>query len=187
MRAFWVKIIWLFVFSLAVYFGVRLFLNQRASNQKITAYEVVKRADLMHTVTLPGTVQSAKNALITPPYDGYVKELYVKLGQTVKKGDPLVSVVTSLESTETVYPIRAPFTGKVTQIVNGEGTYIHATDWNKFILRVDDLSAFFMEVRAPEVDIVKLKVGLEALVKVVSLNDERFSGELIEISNSPIQ
>ena len=62
--------------------------------------ETVRKTDFIQKVTVPGTIIPFRQTIITAPYTGYVKKIYVKVGQKVNAGDPLVSVV---ESLQTVY------------------------------------------------------------------------------------
>ena len=53
------------------------------------------------------------------------EKIYVKFGQHVKEGDPIVSLEQSLHSQhEEIYPLRAPFEGDVVQILHNEGEYV---------------------------------------------------------------
>src|SRR3954463_9772173 len=69
----------------------------------------VTKGDVVQRVTVAGAVWPNKRSIITAPFNGYVQKLYVKLGQTVKEGDPLFSLSQSLENPEQNHPVRAPF------------------------------------------------------------------------------
>jgi multidrug efflux pump subunit AcrA (membrane-fusion protein) len=143
---------------------------------------VAVKEDLIQRVTIAGTVEPAKKTFVTAPYNGYVKQLFVKMGDRVKKGDPLVSVVQSLQSSENVFPLRAPFDGTVVQINKTDGEFVREGDRSDFILRMDDLSQFYVVGHAPEIDRVKVKVGQEALIKASAILDRNFKGVVEELS-----
>src|SRR4051812_25620135 len=58
----------------------------------------VERKDLVQRVTVSGTVASARQTVVQVSFEGYVKKLYVTMGEKVKKDQPLVTVVQSLAS-----------------------------------------------------------------------------------------
>src|SRR4051794_29170910 len=66
------------------------------SGGEVARLGTVKRADLLRQVTVAGTVVPARRTVFTPPYNSYVRKLYVKLGDPVKAGDPIVSLAQSL-------------------------------------------------------------------------------------------
>ncbi len=115
------------------------------------------------------------------PYDGYIKKIFVKLGQKVQAGEPLVSVTQSLQSTEDVFPIRAPFSGVVTQVNKSEGQFTKQSDSKEFILRMDDLSKMFVNANAPELDIVKIQSGFATIIKVSAILARNYQGVVRDI------
>lgn len=142
----------------------------------------VKRQDLVLRVTVAGTVSPRKRTIITAPYSGYVKKLYVKVGDIVKQNDPLVSVVQSLQSGEDAFPLRSPLNGQVVQVPKSEGEFVKATDTTDFILRIDDTSALFVNANAPEIDRVKLRIGQEAVIKASAILGRTYKGVIRELS-----
>ncbi len=144
--------------------------------------EFVENMDLIQSVTIAGNVVPAKKTLITAPFNGYVKKLYVKIGQIIKKGDPLVSVVQSLQSIDPVFPLRSPLSGTVVSVQKQEGEFVPQDDPAKFILRIDDLSEVFVNANVAEIDMVKIKVGDEAIVKASAILGREYIGEVVSIS-----
>ena len=66
------------------------------------------------------------------------------------------------------FPIaRAPFAGTVVQVLKKEGEYSDSTNAavGNALARIDDLSELYIETSAPEVEIPKLKIGQEALIR----------------------
>jgi multidrug efflux pump subunit AcrA (membrane-fusion protein) len=142
----------------------------------------VRRQDFVQRVTVAGTIIPKKRTVIVPPYTGYIKKIYVKVGNQVKMGDPIVSVVQSLASTAEVYPIRAPFPGSVVQVLRSDGEYVEEKSDNNVIVRIDDLSSLLVIADSPEMEMVKVKVGQEVVVKASALPARSYHGTVREIS-----
>ncbi|MBK7842464.1 MAG: efflux RND transporter periplasmic adaptor subunit [Bdellovibrionales bacterium] len=109
---------------------------------------------------------------------------FVKLGDKVQSGEPIVSIAQSLQAAENVFPIRAPFTGTVTQLLKSEGQFSKQSDPKEFILRIDDLTKMFINANAPEIDVVKIQSGLEAVIKVSAILSKNYNGIVREISQA---
>jgi multidrug efflux pump subunit AcrA (membrane-fusion protein) len=145
----------------------------------------VKREDLVQRVTISGKIIPERQTIITAPYNGYVKEVFVKVGDEVASNDPIVSVVKSLQTSEKVYPLRAPYAGKVMQVQKSEGEFVKAFDTDQFIVEIDDVSKMYINGEIPEVDIDKVKVGQQATIKATPILDQTYQGVIREISLSP--
>lgn len=141
-----------------------------------------RKDTMVQRVTIAGPIEAKRSTVVRAPYEGYVRRLYVSIGQRVKKGDPLVSVVQSLTGAEPAFPIRAPFEGVVVQVLKTEGQAVDKGDSKDYILRVDDLSELHVNAKAPEIDIAKLKKGQKAKVKVSSITEETFSAQVTEMA-----
>ncbi len=144
----------------------------------------VSREDLVQRVTIAGIAEANKTTVVNSSYDGYVKKLYVKLGEQVEMNAPLVSVAQSLQAAENVFPIRAPFTGTVTQVMKSEGQFVRATDSKDFIVRMDDLTKMFVNANSPEMDVVKLKTGLETIIRASAILNKTYKGVVTSISQA---
>ena len=145
----------------------------------------VKRMDLAQRVTISGQVWPKHRLDIKPPFNGYIQKLYVKIGDHLKRGDPLVTFSPSLSSGEVNYPVRAGFDGVVTQTQKGEGEYVtEQGDQNLLVVRFEDLSEMFVLGSVAELDIAKIKIGQEALIRVSSLAGETFTGVVREVGLS---
>ncbi len=145
----------------------------------------VERHDLVQRVTIAGTVISRRRTVVAAPYNGYVKQLFVKVGDRVKPGQPLVSVVQSLATSEPVFPLRAPYEGTVMHVNKHEGEYVKEGDAVDYILRLDDLSQLYVQSNAPEMDWAKLKVGLEGDVKASAVTTRAYKGKIDELTLAP--
>lgn len=142
----------------------------------------VQKGELLQRVTIAGVIEALKTTVVTAPYDGYVQKIFVKIGDKVKEGDPLVSITQSLQATESVYPIRAPFAGTIVQVLKTEGQFVKQGDTKDFLIRLDDISKLYVNASVPEIDIVKIKKGQEAIVKASPILDRSYKGTVKDIS-----
>lgn len=137
----------------------------------------VIRQDVIQKISVGGTVEAKRRTLITAPYNGYIQKLFVKVGDKVKAGDPLVSVAqTSDANAETVFPLRAPYAGVVVQVHHYEGEFIKEADMTDYIVRIDDLSKMYITAMVAEVDRMKIKEGMDAIIKVTAIGDKKYNG-----------
>jgi multidrug efflux pump subunit AcrA (membrane-fusion protein) len=143
---------------------------------------VVKRDTLEQKITISGNVVPNRSTMITGPFLGYVKKLYVKVGDKIATGDPIVTMAQSLQSNEHSFPLRAPFPGTVVQVGRTEGQLVHEGVVNEFIVRIDDLSRLFVTANAPEIDWVKLSPGQEVVIRAAAILTRTYKGVIRELS-----
>lgn len=136
----------------------------------------------MQRSTISGVVTPFRKTVITAPYQGYVKKMFVNLGDDVKAGAPIASVVQTLLTADSVFPLRSPFAGKVAQINKAEGEFVKASDASDFIARIDDNSKLYVDCNVPELDRVRVKVGMEAIIKASAIVDRSYKGVIREIA-----
>lgn len=174
---------WIFVVvAILAIFSFRYFSNSDGKSKKNSKTAKVEVGEILLRSTISGTVTPLRKTIVTAPYEGYVREVFVKLGQLVKKGDPIASVAQTLVSGDTVFPMRAPFSGKVVQINKSSGEYVKASDATDFIARIDDLSKMYVNSNVPELDRVKMKLGLQATVKASAILDRTYAATVEELS-----
>lgn len=163
---------------------ILFFAFSKSSSKSKKALGKVTKGDLIQRVTISGMVVPQRKGIITAPYNGYVKKLFVGVGDSVKSGDPLVSVIQSLLSNEQVFPLRAPFNGTVVQIGRGEGEFVKENDSKNFILRLDDLFKLFIVATAPEIDRAKVQVGLEGIIRASAIVNKSYKGVIRELAGA---
>lgn len=139
-------------------------------------YGKVTRGDLIQRVTVSGLIEPFRKTVFVAPYSGYIKKIYVHVGQQIKAGEPVVSVVSNLMSPEQVFPIRAPFDGTVVTIPKQEGEYVAEKDAKATMVRVDDLSKFFVVGKAPELEASRVRKDMEVDVRVSAINSNTLKG-----------
>ena len=152
----------------------------------ITNTGFVKRQDLIQRVTVAGTVTPARKIIITAPFNGYVKKLYVKVGDRVKAGDPIVSISQTLRNpNEEVFPLRSPYPGTVVQVNKAEGEYVNQNDngnYSNLIVRIDDISSLFVDATTPEIEITKILIGQETQIKAPAIAQRSYKGKISHIA-----
>lgn len=142
----------------------------------------VKRGDLVQRVTVSGMIYPARRTIFVAPYDGYIRKIYVKIGQKIKMNEPVVSIASSLMSPEQVFPIRAPFAGTVVDIEKREGEYVGKDEQkNKTIVRVDDQDKFYVVAKAAELDASRVKIGMEVEIRINAFKHDQLRGIVREI------
>lgn len=143
---------------------------------------------LIQRVTISGLVSPAHSVSIVAPYDGYVRRLFVKIGDTVKIGDPLVSVSQLAHSkNEELYPVASPISGQVVSITKREGEtveHIASSNSQNAILRVDDLSKLYVECDVAEMDYPKLKIGQGVVIKATAITSKTYQGRIDAIAQA---
>lgn len=144
----------------------------------------VTKQDLVVRINLPGQIVPQKKSVMTAPYRGYVRKVFVKNGQRVREGDPVVSVATSLSLAEPVHPLRAPFSGVVTQINKAEGEFASEGNVQDFLVRIDDISSLWIEGSIPEIDRANLRAGLDAVVRPSALPGVQVKAVVREVAGS---
>jgi multidrug efflux pump subunit AcrA (membrane-fusion protein) len=152
-----------------------------SSNQRLGK---VKRGDVVQRVTVSGQVRPFRHTAFVAPYAGYISKIYVRVGQKVRDNDPVVSIKSSLQSPEPVFPLRAPFAGTVVDVAKMEGEYVNEKDAKDVIVRVDDLSVYYVIARAPELDASRIRKGMEAEIRVSALESGVIKGIVRDIDLS---
>lgn len=176
-----------FVGFISLFVVLAIYWHFHEAEEEDSNIGVVERADLVQQVTIAGTVNPNRKTLISASYAGYVRKVYVKIGQKVRAGDPIVSLGQSLKgsSNEEIFPMRAPFDGTVVQILRTEGEYVDPQSQQgngPALVRIDDLTQTFVDANAPEIEVGKLKQGQEVLVKASAILSKTYHGKIKSIS-----
>lgn len=167
--------------------GILFWLLKGNGTQKssgLGARATVIKQDLVQRVTISGSLFPRHRLDVKPSFAGFVQNLYVKVGDLVKAGEPLVMFSPSMGRSESNYPVRASFAGQVTQILKNEGEYVRDSSDQNLVLRVDDLGELIVQANVAELDIAKIKKDQKTKIRFSSLAGENFSGVIREISLS---
>ncbi len=170
-----------FVITLCIIIVISFIFSTKKQPPKMITHQM-HLGDLIQRVTIPGSVAPNKKTVLTAPFRGFIKKLFVDVGDHVHTGDPVISIVQSLKDRipdEDLHPLRAPFSGKIVQILKTEGESVEAQSAqsdNAALIRIDDLSRLFAEALAPEVDVGKLRIGLTTTMKAPAVLDHTYHG-----------
>ncbi len=181
--------------------GAKTFLSSKktVSQKTVTA----KKGDLSLTVSGSGQVSSTNESKLNAEVSAKVKNVYFKVGDTVKAGDVIVelddkdvktSVANSINgleqsqvSAQSSYrnyndlTIRAPYSGQVAKININQGDKISA---GGTVLTISDTSKLKVLLSYNSNDASKISVGQSADVYLTSLM-ESIKGVVTYISNQP--
>lgn len=83
----------------AICFGYYVFNKEESSEFKYIT-ETVKRGDIINTVLATGSVSAYQKVSVGAQVSGQIKELKVKLGQSVKKGDLIAQIDSTQQKNE---------------------------------------------------------------------------------------
>lgn len=113
---------------------------------------------------------------------GRIVDLKVSLGDTVKKGDEIARVESRQPGDPPpVIPLTAPLNGLVTSSSIRLGQPVEPEN---ALLEITDLSEVYAVARVPETQAGKLKPGTIAHIKITSLPDKVFDGELLRFGTA---
>lgn len=177
MKTLWRLIKWLLflgIIASLIYGGLQFMPKPVKKRERLAT---VTYRDIIQRVTMAGTIVPKRATIIQAPYQGYVKKIYVQIGEKVNVGAPIVSVTQSLQNGETVFPIRAPYVGVVVAIGKTEGQFVNTGgDEKNYIVKIDDLSEMYVDVDVPEYAISQIKKGQKAIIKATALLDRTYQG-----------
>ncbi len=163
----------------------------RATHKPQYRTELVVRQDVHQRVSINGTLRGLRQTQIQPGYPGYVGQLFVEVGQKVRQGQNLVSILQAINQPPSeVFPIRAPFAGTVTQVLKRTGEYVAPATVASMetaggLLVLTDLSSIWIDAQVPELEITKVAIGLKANVRANALIGKSYEAIIRSISLSP--
>lgn len=160
-------------------------LSRRLKPETTQRLGTVRRESLVQQITISGTVEPLRTTSILPPYEGYIEKIFVTIGQQISAGAPVASVSQSPDPKGGVFPLRAPFSGKVVNVLKSPGQYVKPGDPKEYIARIDDLTKLFVHSNAPELEIPKMQIGQNATIKASALPNKSYKGVIREIAHAP--
>lgn len=167
--------------SILAILSLVVFTGCGGGKKRKAATATAEKGNVELNVTLSGTVKPFRATVISAPYTGYLRRLYVNVGDRVKKGDPLVSFSPNLTDDEQLYPIRAAYPGLISQVHKLDGDYVVQTGTDAKVLKLEDISSLYIESEVPEADIAKIKAQQKATIRVNALPDRTFTGDIVQI------
>lgn len=146
----------------------------------------VTDGNILQRVTTTGAIASSRRWLLTPPYNGYLKKIFVKQGQTIQQGADVALFSQTLSRDDQSFPVKAPFTGIVSHVMRNEGEALLTSD-KGYVVRLDDLSKIFVDVKLGEAERGKVKLGQKAIVRVNALPNKTYNAELEQLSLATVE
>jgi membrane fusion protein, heavy metal efflux system len=152
-------------------------------NLRIETVEV-EETDFEQTIFSLGRIEAipGKVAAVSSRISGRIVELKVGPGDIVKKDDEVAKIESRQPGDPPpVISLKAPLGGLVTHVDARLGDPL---DPEKSLLEITDLSEVYAVARVPEPQAGRMKQGTIAHIKVASLPNEKFNGELLRFGTS---
>lgn len=159
------KWVLLIILTIIVAAGVRLGRSRKAAADAASTAPI-KKGTIVESVYGIGTVVAARSFTFKSGVTSTVRALWVKEGDTVRKGKKLVD----LDGTDSIH---APLDGTVTllPIKIGETVFAQST-----VVAVTDLRDRYLTVNLEQRGAVRMKQGLRARVSFESMRDQSYEG-----------
>jgi len=137
----------------------RTTLTERAIERAGIKTEIAQSGEVDITDTLFGVIAPTQHGTVEvmAPYAGLISDIFVSIGQNVKKGEVLANV-TNRETLQN-YPIKSPISGVVTEQYLKRGELA-----NSALMQIVNLETVWVELSAFPENIEKLAIGQSAKV-----------------------
>lgn len=141
------------------------------SKRSTPSTALVKRGEIVEAVYGLGTVKTSKQYEVRLAIPSTTAQIFVKEGDEVKVGSPLIRFEQSLL-------FRTPIVGTVTLVDAHESELVVP---QKTVLRVENLENRYIEVAMEQEGALRVQEGLKATVLFESLRSEKFEGKVSAI------
>ena len=192
-------IIILLIIAAGVYFTLNK--KQPEIKEEILIH-TLKKGTILETLRKDGTISAKYDTEINSPADGRIKNLYVKEGDRVKKGQKLLTITPGQNIYEKYVPIdvSAPLEGLVLRCLNDrmsynskisyelpkEGEYIQGSSSNPTcLMKIIKENYYVLPFKVGEYDIDKLSLGMPMNIKVAAKPDLKIDAKISFISPQP--
>jgi membrane fusion protein (multidrug efflux system) len=139
-----------------------------------------RRGDISELLTFSGEIVPVAEVNIFTTVPGKVKEILVKEGDRVKKGDVLARIDRSEAGiTFAPTPVEATIEGIVKSVMAEIGAY---STPQVPLFQIIDMDTVEFVVHIPEQYIYKIRKGLSGEINVVAYPDRKFYGEVTKLS-----
>ncbi len=150
---------------------------------KLVAIETVPvtRGDLPMTIRSAGRVGFNQNqtAKVTSTFEGRIAKMTHDIGAQVQVGD-VMALVDSPELLNKPLELKAPIAG---QVIERHGTVGEAVDKAKELYTISDLKNVWGIAEIKEKDIAVVRVGQQAILRVLAYPQETFTGKIVLIGH----
>lgn len=150
------------IISAALIISVSLLLNF-CNNETISKPE---QGPVVEAIYALGTIKTDKLYNARFGMNTIIRRLYVREGDSVEKGSPLVMGDTS-------YPLTAPFTGVVTSVNYLEDEMAAA---GQIILTISSITKLYVKISLDQESIIAIKKGQHAEMSFENLRNEKVNG-----------
>lgn len=144
------------------------------STTTTTTEETVEKKDIINSLDSSGEISSTLDEKVELHATYYLKETFVKVGDTVKSGENI------LEYTNGKY-LTAPYD---CVIINISVPDIKAQCTNEHYIEIKSLESLKMTVSIDEDELNKISIGQEAQIQVLAYTDKKIIGYVTNISNT---
>lgn len=157
-------------------FGVYKSINAKTATQSKTSQIVKAKASVQNiqkSVSGSGSVQSSSTDTLKASSRDTIQSVLVSKNQVVTKGQELITFENGSD------PIVAPYDGVISDISVASGSSVNAS---QELITIFDDKNLLTKISVDETDLVNLKVGQKADIKVNAYPDVKFTGVIKDIS-----
>lgn len=147
--------------------------NTANATTAATQTTTVQKGNLTVKVSGSGTVASSSSKDVSAETGGTVDEVLVSEGDTVEKGDELVTFTDGSD------PITAPNSGEVTSVDVSSGDKVQQ---GKTVAHITNYNKLQTTISVDETDINQVKEGQNAEITLSALDDQRFDGKVTDVA-----
>ncbi len=189
---------------LALYYFIAKPLLAYFNQDDVSAEDIARaeRGDIEVKVTAVGKVAPKESWTVTSKPSGILQQVFVREGDSVKKGQHLAIIKPGRNEFEDYkpMPIAAPGAGLVLRcpgstsgrqdeavtVIPNKGTFLTGTydsaENAKCFIVIADISSFTVPVFFSEMQILKINKKQKAKVKISALNEQEFDAEIKDIA-----
>jgi len=156
-------------------------LSQESLNLVNIEMTTIKRGNLPMIIRTAGRISFNLNqtAKVTSTFAGRISKMNVDIGALVQKQD-IMALVDSPELLNKPLALKAPIDG---QVIERHGTVGEAVDETKELYTISDLRSVWGIAEIKEKDIASVRVGQQAILRVLAYPKEAFTGKVVLIGH----
>jgi multidrug efflux pump subunit AcrA (membrane-fusion protein) len=142
--------------------------------------QIAKKSMIQDYIALSGDIIAGSSVDVYSEVAGKITQLYVSIGSSVRKGDPIAAVDPSQPGMSyVVNTVRSPISGIVTNFPAQVGMQVSPA---LSLAQIAGGGALEIELFVSERDISKIKLGLPCLITLDAYPGESFKGSISELS-----
>ncbi|MDR2841860.1 MAG: efflux RND transporter periplasmic adaptor subunit [Spirochaetaceae bacterium] len=154
--------------------------NEQAVPVFAVSTQIAKKSAIQDSIALSGNIVAGSSVDVYSEVAGKITRLYVSVGRSVRKGDPIAAVDPSQPGMSYVTnTVRSPISGIVTNFPAQLGMQISPA---VSLAQIAGGGALEIALFVSERDISKIKLGLPCIITLDAYSGESFKGSISEIS-----